>query len=135
MKLLKITSVLFITFAMLWADTAVEITDITLEKRPHQILNIIIEIKNISNKEIDELIGYLYLYDESQKNITKIEVTVLHNADIPLKSQQVHAKNTIIKLPPNLSGNTDFRIKTLRFAGDKSIYTVCPKCGELILLE
>lgn len=121
---------MFCTIA--FAQQAVEVSDINITDLGNDLLKISVEVKNTATKSISEVTGYLEILDNNGVVIEKQEVAVVLKSDVPLKPQKSASRNVIITQRPNMSGNTLFRITTLRFFGETDVYRVCPNCGELI---
>ena len=117
------------------AQQVLETTDITVRDLGNDLLKITVEVKNISDKSISEIAGFLDIYDKTGSITEKKDLAVVLKSDVPLKPEKNAARSVIITQRPNMSGTVRFRITYLRFFGEPEIYLICPNCGELILKE
>ena len=117
------------------AQQILETTDITVRDLGDHLLKITVEVKNISNKSISEIAGFLDIYDKTGSITEKKDLAVVLKSDVPLKPEKNAARSVIITQRPNMSGTVRFRVTNLRFFGEPEIYLICPNCGELILKE
>jgi len=117
------------------AQQVLETTDITVRDLGNDLLKITVEVKNISDKSISEIAGFLDIYDKTGSITEKKDLAVVLKSDVPLKPEKNAARSVIITQRPNMSGTVRFRVTYLRFFGEPEIYLICPNCGELILKE
>jgi len=132
---MRIMKKLFLTLmlsAAAFAQQTVDVGDIIVTDLGNDLLKISVEVKNISNKSISEIAGYLDIYDKNGNITEKQEIAIVLKSDVPLKPQKSASRSTIITQRPNMSGTVRFRITTLRFFGEPSVYMICPACGELV---
>jgi len=135
MRKLIIPVGLLILSSTLWAAEGVQIIRVLLEKRPYAMVDISVTVKNIAEQEIDELSGYVDIYDQNEQVFKKVEMTLLYDADLPLKPGNTVRRKKVIDYQPAMAGTARLRITHLRFSGEKTIYMVCPQCNNLIIKE
>ncbi len=99
------------------------------------MIDISITVKNIADKPIDELSGIVDIYNPQEKVLEKIAITLLYDADMPLKPECIVRRKKVIDYRPEMAGTARLRITHLRFYGDDTIYTVCPHCNALVIKE
>lgn len=117
------------------AQQTVEISEVNVQELDHELLRVEVTVRNVGNKTISEIGGYLDCFDRTGQRIDKLELNVLLQSDLPLKPGQIARRSLIINPQPTYTANFRYRIKRLRFFGEIEIYQVCPSCGELILQD
>lgn len=133
----KFTKLLIIVAmaGMLDAQETVKVTEVNMSVLGNNLLSVKVEIRNVSDKPISEVDGYIDIYDKSDRVVEKKNLQIVQVYDIPMRSDETRKRGAIITQLPDMSGTARFRITHLRFFGEEEIYMICPYCGELILKE
>ena len=135
MKKMKFLFALGILLTTVFAQQAIQISDVVVAQLDNDLLRITVEVENISQKSIGEISGVIDILDNYGKTINKKSLSVVSIHDVPLESGKSRERSIVITQRPNMSGAVRYRVTKLRFFGDQTVYMVCPYCNEIIPTE